>query len=206
MIETLRGRLTAFAGDGAIVEVGGIGLLAQLPAADRDRLAVLVDGTGAPPAVRLFTHLVVRPESWLLFGFLDESTRDLFRVLLEVQGVGPRMALGLVSRLTLAQLQEAVAARDASPFTAVPGIGPRTAERVLLELSGKLKKRLGETPAAARLPARRDAVDALVALGIAQPEADRLVRAAAGEAAGSEDASALVTRALRLRQEPRVRA
>lgn len=206
MIESIRGRLETITAEGAIVEVGGLGLLACVPGGDRARLGALLDGTGAPPAVRLFTHLVVRPESWQLYGFLEKGARDLFRVLLDIQGVGPRMALALVSRLSLEQIQEAVAARDPSAFKAVPGIGLRTAERILLELSGKLRKRLDEAPAAARVPALRDAVDALVALGLAQPEADRLVREAAAEPEAGRDASSLVASALRRRREPRARA
>ncbi|MFH1144866.1 MAG: Holliday junction branch migration protein RuvA [Candidatus Eisenbacteria bacterium] len=207
MIESVRGKLRAFSAEGLIVEVAGLGLLLQTPAGDRERLTALAEGTPAPPSVQLFTHLVIRPESWQLFGFLGEEQRDLFRVLLEISGVGPRMALNVVSRLSLAQIQQAVAAKAPEPFEAVPGVGRRTAERMLLELSGKLRKRLGEaTGIAARSPVVQDAIDALVALGITQPEAIELVQHAARDPGAARDSSTLIAAALQRQRAPRGRS
>ncbi|MBP6874922.1 MAG: Holliday junction branch migration protein RuvA [Candidatus Eisenbacteria bacterium] len=221
MIDYLRGRLISFTGDQALLEVGHLGVVAQLPAPDRERLIALHQGTAAPPNIHLYTHLVIRPEEWLMFGFLEEATRDLFRVLLEIQGVGPRVALALVSYVSIEELRAAVEAKETRPLERVPGIGKRTAERILLELSGKLRKRLGEGPAAARSPEAQNAIEALIALGIAQPEAGALVRLAERElsdASGARadastrppggagpDAGALVAAALRLQRAPRDR-
>jgi Holliday junction DNA helicase RuvA len=206
VIESIRGRLLAFQGDGLTIEVGGLGLFVQVPAGDRSRLAALSDGTPAAPPVHLFTHLVIRPESWQLFGFLEEEQRALFRLLLEVTGVGPRLALNVVSHLSLSQMREAVEAKETGSLVRVPGIGKRTAERILLELSGKLEKTLGEGAVLARVPAGQDAVDALVALGLAQPEALALVRAAARELGAEGEASALVAAALKRQRTPRGRS
>lgn len=118
--------------------------------------------------VRLATHLVVREDGWTLYGFPDGDTRALFRHLLGVGGVGPRLALGVLSVLTPAQVALAVATGDAALLATAPGVGKRTAERLVVELKGKLPEAL-EGGAGRHVPvpspAAEDAVAALVALG-----------------------------------------
>jgi Holliday junction DNA helicase RuvA len=139
----------------------------------------------------------VRPESWQLFGFADTAQRDLFRVLLGISGIGPRVALSVLSHLSYDRIREAISAGDTACFAALPGIGKRTAARIVLELSGKLAGP-GSAASAGGAPAVvQDAIDALVSLGIAQPEAAALVRAAAGEVDAGDDPAPLVAAALR---------
>jgi Holliday junction DNA helicase RuvA len=201
VIERIRGTLLAVDDDGITVGVGGFALRVQVPGAVLAHMGALLEGTGGSPAVSLATHLLIRPESWQLFGFAGEDEREFFRVLLGVSGIGPRHALSILSHLALADVRAAVAQRDPSVFESVPGIGKRIAERIVLELSGRLK--LEATPAgpAGAPDAVRDALEALAALGLGRPEASALVRAAlqAGPETGSSTA-ALVAEALRLRQ------
>jgi Holliday junction DNA helicase RuvA len=198
MIDAVRGRLVGLDAEGLSLDVGGVTLRLLAPGGVLRQLGPLEDSTGGPPVVRLHTHLIVRPDAWLLFGFLDPQERQLFRVLLGIPGIGPRLALSLLSHLTREDIQAAVAARDARRFESVPGVGKRTAARVLLELTGKL----AQTPPAA--PPRgagpvADAADALVALGLSRAEADALVRAAAHETGAEAEADQLVAAALRRR-------
>jgi len=125
--------------------------------------------------VELLTHLVVREDAHLLFGFLTAQERSAFRQLLKVSGVGPRVALSVLSGLSVDDLALAVAAQDAARLTKVPGIGKKTAERLVLELRDKLAAAAGAIrPDAA--PARGDVVNALLALGYNDREAQAAVK------------------------------
>jgi holliday junction DNA helicase RuvA len=199
VIESVRGRVVALGEESVSLEVGGLTLLLHVPDGVVTRLGPLLDATGAPPAVRLHTHLIIRPDAWLLYGFLDAGERQLFRVLLAISGIGPRLSLAVLSHLTRAEIEEAVAARDARRFEAVPGIGKRTAARILLELTGKLGSGGGIEPA--RVPsALGDAIDALTALGLGRAEADTLVRAAARELGADAGTERLISAALQQRR------
>lgn len=124
--------------------------------------------TGA--RVSLHTHLVVREDAHLLYGFATESERMAFRQLLKISGIGARTALSVLSGMTVDELYQAVAAEDAARLIRVPGIGRKTAERLLLELRDKLDANV--TSAAARSePGRGDALHALIALGYSDKEA-----------------------------------
>lgn len=174
MIHHLAGRLTEKSPGRAVVEVGGTGY------------EVLVSdftwsSLGAPgEQVFLLTHLSVREDSWLLFGFAAEEERSLFRLLLAVQGVGPRLALAVLSGLSVPQLRRAVAEGDLAALTAVSGVGRKTAQRVLLDL----KDKIGAPPTDAEIvrlttpEAGDEAVDALMALGYPVTTAREAVRAA----------------------------
>jgi len=202
VIESLRGRLAALRDEGVIVEVGGWGLFVQVPRGLHARLAALLEGTAEPPSVHLATHLLVRPESWQLFGFTDEVERDLFRVLLGITGIGPRVAMNVLSHLSFDQIRAAVEAGEAAHFAALPGIGKRTAARIVLELSGKLKGTEGVPLVAAQSTVVQDAVATLVSLGVSQPEALALVGAVAREQEVGDDPGPLVTAALRRQRSP----
>jgi len=178
-----------------VVEIGDVALNVMVPAGLCDDLRDVA--AGAP--VELHTHLLVRPESWQLYGFGDESGRYVFRVLLGIPGIGPRLALAILSHLSGSQIRQAVEAKDHARFQSVPGIGKRTAARIVVELSGKLGAETEGVAAASGSPAG-DAVDALVALGVGRGEALTLVRGATGERdAPPSDSAELVAAALRLR-------
>jgi Holliday junction DNA helicase RuvA len=121
--------------------------------------------------VVLFTHLVVREDAHLLFGFGTASERALFRQLIKITGIGARMALSILSGMTVADLSQAVTLQEAGRLVKIPGIGKKTAERLLLELKGKLGADLGVVGGAVRDDAQVDVLNALVALGYSDKEA-----------------------------------
>jgi len=146
--------------------------------------------------VTLRTYHLVREDAQLLFGFLEEVERTVFSRLLGATGVGPRLALGLLSAMSAEQLVRAVRNRDVAVLTAVSGVGKKTAERIAIELSGKLDD-IAFAPSAlgARVPGLEEALRALVALGVTQPDADRAVRAVVAEH-GALSAPELIRHAL----------
>lgn len=130
-------------------------------------------------AVALLTHFVVREDAQILYGFATATEREAFRQLIKVTGVGPRMALGLLSGLTVAELAHAVTAQEVARLVKVPGVGKKTAERLLLELKGKLGADLGPLPAGAVVAsdAHSDIQQALLALGYNDKEAAAALKA-----------------------------
>jgi Holliday junction DNA helicase RuvA len=121
--------------------------------------------------VVLFTHLAVREDAHLLFGFGSASERALFRQLIKISGVGARTALAILSGMTVADLAQAVTLQESGRLIKVPGIGKKTAERLLLELKGKLGADIGAVGGAARDDAQSDVLNALLALGYSDKEA-----------------------------------
>jgi Holliday junction DNA helicase RuvA len=140
-----------------------------------------------PPAgegVKLWIHAVYREDSQSLYGFSGTEERDFFKLVVEkVSGIGPKMALAMLSKFRLAELSHAIAAKDASPLTSVPGIGKKTAEKIILELSDKVGN-LGRFSAANGIfrGGRGDAVLGLIALGYRKSEAETMVQRALQEA------------------------
>ena len=123
--------------------------------------------------VAIWTHLVVREDAHLLFGFLTHEERVAFRQLLKISGVGPKLALSVLSGLSLGDLAVAVANKDATRLTKIPGVGKKTAERLLLELQGKFSVTgAGTTQGAPAASSASDIVNALLALGYNEKEAD----------------------------------
>jgi Holliday junction DNA helicase RuvA len=161
----LRGVVEEKGDDWAIVGVGGLGIVASVPASTAEALSV-----GAPCA--LFTYLHVREDALTLYGFATRDDLALFEQLIAVSGIGPRAALGLLSALDYAQLTTAIAAGHVDALRRVPGIGQKTAERIVLELRDKVTP-----PAAAEAPPRKEpekdaeVIAALVGLGYSQLEA-----------------------------------
>ncbi|GAB3398178.1 Holliday junction branch migration protein RuvA [Massilia agilis] len=121
--------------------------------------------------ITLFTHLTVREDAHLLFGFGSASERAVFRQLIKISGVGARTALAILSGMTVADLSQAVTLQEAGRLVKVPGIGKKTAERLLLELKGKLGADIGAVGGAARDDAQSDVLNALLALGYSDKEA-----------------------------------
>jgi len=187
MIASLRGKVIARHADALVVETGGVGY--RVAASNRTVAAARDD-------VFLHTHLILRDDGMHLFGFADEAERDLFLMLLGVQGVGPKVALAVLSGGSTADLLNAIAAGDAKRFQAVPGIGKRTAERVIVELREKVAGAAADAVSITRADdPRSTAREALTGLGFDPREVDELLRAADGESAEELIEQALRTRA-----------
>jgi len=127
-------------------------------------------------AVELLTHQVVREDAHLLFGFLTESERSAFRQLLKISGVGPKVALGVLSGLSVEDLSAAVAGEDVGRLTKVPGVGRKTAERLVLEMSDKPPAAMGKASTSPAASASADVANALLALGYNEREAQSAVK------------------------------
>ena len=168
MIVSVRGSLAAVGPDWVHLQFGGVTLQVFVPSS---AIAQLGD-IGA--TVSLHTHLRMRDEQPVLYGFPSPAALELFLMLTAVSGVGPRLALGLLSTLDAAGLQQAISAGDIPALSATPGVGRRTAGRIVLELKGKLEQSLAETPAMAA-STDTEVVEALMALGYSASEARRAV-------------------------------
>ena len=180
-----------------LVDVNGVGYEAEAPMSTFYRLPELGN------KVVLHTHLVVREDAQLLFAFAEKRDRELFRELIKLNGVGPKLALALMSGLEVDELIAAVHAQDTSALMRVPGVGKKTADRLLVELNGKFKaweglasKTSAPAPGIAVSPAAAstDAVSALIALGYKPQEASRAVASIKEEGLSSEE---LIRRALK---------
>jgi Holliday junction DNA helicase RuvA len=137
--------------------------------------------------VVLLTEFIVREDAQLLYGFLTAGERDTFRQLIRISGVGPRTALAVLSGMSVADLTQAVALQESARLLKVPGIGKKTAERLLLELKGKLAPALpSATGSAATVDAGADIVRALIALGYSEREAQSALRGLAPDVSVSE--------------------
>jgi len=198
VIGRLRGSLAEKQPPHVIIDVNGVGYELEVPMTTLYRLPSL----GEP--VTLHTHLVVREDAHLLYGFFEKRERELFRELIRLNGVGPKLALALMSGFEVDELVRCVKAQDASALVKIPGVGKKTAERLLVELKDRFKAweslpsiapLMMETAAGKPVvTAETDAVSALVSLGFKPQEASRAVSAIAEEGLSSED---LIRRALK---------
>ncbi|QDD88890.1 Holliday junction branch migration protein RuvA [Pseudomonas oryzihabitans] len=197
MIGRLRGTLADKQPPHLLLDVGGVGYEVEVPMTTLYRLPAQGE------VVTLHTHLVVREDAHLLYGFGEKRERELFRELIRLNGVGPKLALALMSSLEVDELVRCVQAQDTSVLVKVPGVGKKTAERLLVELKDRFKawENLptiaplvlpNQAPVAAS--AEADAVSALVALGFKPQEASRAVAAVEGKDLSSEE---LIRRALK---------
>ena len=138
MIGRLRGTLVGISAETVVIEVGGVGYEVAVP------ITTLIDLPGVGEDAVLHTHTPVREDQLALYGFAAADDRDLFRLLLGVSGVGPKVALAILSTMGADELRRVVAAEDAAALTAVPGIGKRSAQKLVLELRPKLELPDGE--------------------------------------------------------------
>jgi Holliday junction DNA helicase RuvA len=175
MIGRLSGTLAAKNPPQILVDVHGVGYEVDVPMSTFYALPA----AGAP--VTLLTHFVVREDAQLLYGFLTDAERATFREVLKISGVGPRTALAILSGLSVGELAQAVTAQESGRLVKVPGIGKKTAERLLLELKGKLGPDLGTPAAVAVSDAQADIVQALLALGYHERDAKAALRALPGD-------------------------
>ncbi len=172
MIGRLSGQLAGKAPPQVLLEVAGIGYEVDVP------MSTFFNLPGLGERVTLLTHFVVREDAQVLFGFLTAPERDAFRLLIKISGVGPRTALSVLSGLSVADLAQAVTAQDSARLVKVPGIGKKTAERLLLELKGKLGPDLALPASGVALSASgSDIVQALLALGYNEREAQAALKA-----------------------------
>lgn len=162
------GRLTGLLADKSppqvLIDVNGVGYDVDVPMSSFYNLPALGE------RVTLLTHFIVREDAQTLFGFLTHDERQTFRLLIKITGVGPRMALSLLSGLSVAELAQAVARQETGRLVKVPGIGKKTAERLLLELKGKLAEAIS-APTTVANDAQADILQALIALGYSDREA-----------------------------------
>jgi holliday junction DNA helicase RuvA len=181
MIGRLSGVLIEKSPPQITVEAGGVGYEVEVP------MSTFYGLPATGERVALLTHLVVREDAHLLYGFATESERRAFRQLLKISGVGARTALAVLSGMSVAELADAVAAQEPGRLVKIPGIGRKTAERLLLELKGKLA---GEAVAGVavnrNVPATGDVVNALLALGYSDKEAAQAVKSLPGGLSLSE--------------------
>ncbi len=170
MIATLRGEIIQIEDNALVVEVGGVGLRVFVPAQVRGRLK-----TGE--AILLYTHLVVREDALTLYGFESQSDRELFNMLLGVDGVGPKVALSVLSTLTVDTVQRAVFADEAEILSRVPGVGKKTAQKIALHLKDRLKPIDALAKIASMSDADSEVLAALTALGYSVIEAQTAIQA-----------------------------
>ncbi|HEY3078122.1 MAG TPA: Holliday junction branch migration protein RuvA [Burkholderiales bacterium] len=171
MIGRLSGKLAAKHPPQVLVDVAGVAYEVDVP------MSTFYSLPATGEAISLYTHLIVREDAHTLYGFATLEERAAFRQLIRISGIGARTALSVLSGLSVAELSRAITMQDAARLTKVPGIGKKTAERLLLELKGKLAEGVGE-PAAQR---GADVVHALVALGYSEKEALAAVKGLAAD-------------------------
>ena len=179
MIGRLTGNLVLIEGNQLLLDVSGVGYEVEVSA------SVLATSPQAGKSLALYTHFVVREEAQLLFGFGDQRERDLFRAYIRINGVGPKMALALISSISLPTLVSAVQANEVGVLTKVPGVGKKTAERLMVELKSRLDTLMPEGMSAVSLAVGsvdravgREAEDALIALGYKPNQASDAVQQA----------------------------
>jgi Holliday junction DNA helicase RuvA len=180
MIARLTGVLSEKAPPFVLLDVNGVGYEVQVPMSTFYNLPEL----GAK--VTLLTQFIVREDAQLLYGFGTAVERESFRELVKITGVGPRIALAVLSGLSTNELAQAVAAQEAGRLVKVPGIGKKTAERLLLELKGKLAPALGAAGVVVANDAQADILQALIALGYSDKEAQLALKALPPDATVSD--------------------
>lgn len=194
MIASVTGRLAAATADRVVIETsGGVGYELTIPLGVMERLPAVGQ------TVTLATELVVRDDGWALYGFADDAGRRFFQRLTSVSGVGPKLAMALLSHLGAERGARAIRERNVGLLASVSGIGRKTAERLALELGDKVDEFVGAVEAVAPEPrgGAADALRALEGLGYAPAEADRALRQAlAGDGGGVADTESLIRRAL----------
>jgi Holliday junction DNA helicase RuvA len=190
MIGSIRGRITSKAPPQLTVDVGGLGYELEAPLSTFFHLPPVGEEVG------LLTHLVVREDAHVLYAFATEDERRLFRSLIKVSGVGPKIALALLSGISVSAFAECVQNEDIPALTRVPGVGRKTAERLIVEMRDRLAAPAAPSGGPAAGPgasAESEAYGALVALGYRPAEATRLLKAAGP---GTHSTEELIRRAL----------
>ena len=169
MISSLSGRLEAIGVDGVVMVTGGVGFQVYTPTSTLSSLG------GVGSEVTLHTHLYLREDSVSLYGFASSDELRLFQTLLGVSGLGPRLALAMLSAMNLEQLTTAISTGDTGLLTSISGVGKKVAERIVLELKDKVAAQWVTAAAVQSVEENSDVLDALVSLGYSNSEASRAV-------------------------------
>jgi Holliday junction DNA helicase RuvA len=185
MIGRLRGEIAIKQPPYLLLEVNGVGYELEAP------MSTFYDLPAVGESVQIYTHLQVREDAHTLYAFSNETQRSLFRALLKVNGVGAKMALAILSGMNPEEFHRSVEEGDAKSLTRLPGVGKKTAERLIIEMRDRLKTLFGDAPAILGAPQAQanqadEAVQALVALGYKPAEASKLVNAVEAEGKDSE--------------------
>lgn len=193
MIGRLRGEIAIKQPPYLLLEVNGVGYELEAP------MSTFYDLPAVGESVQIYTHLQVREDAHTLYAFSNETQRSLFRALLKVNGVGAKMALAILSGMNPEEFHRSVEEGDAKSLTRLPGVGKKTAERLIIEMRDRLKTLFGDAPAslgASKPKASQadEAVQALVALGYKPAEASKLVNAVEAE---GKDSEVIIREALR---------
>lgn len=175
MIATLRGEISQIEDNAVILEVGGVGLRVFVP-------AMLRAGLKVGEVILLYTHLIVREDALILYGFESQADRELFNILLGVDGVGPKAALSVLSTMTLDAVQRAVFADEGELFSRVPGVGKKTAQKMALHLKDKLKPSDALAGVAAMSDTDSEVLAALTSLGYSVVEAQAAIQSISKDA------------------------
>lgn len=180
MIGRLHGKLIEKTPPQVLVDVGGVGYEVDVP------MSTFCNLPAEGSEITLLTHIIVREDAQLLYGFATAAERQTFRALIRISGVGPRIALAVLSGMSTQDLADAVEQGNATLLTRVPGIGKKTADRLVLELKGKLAGNAFALAGGAASAAQADILSALMALGYSEREAQASVRALPAEVTVSE--------------------
>lgn len=196
MIGFLRGKLSQKTPPQLVLDVQGVGYEVEAP------MTTFYDLPALGEEVKLYTHLVVREDAHILFGFASETERMLFRTLIKVNGVGPKLALTILSGQSVEEFYRSVNDNDAKALVRLPGVGQKTAERLIVEMRGRLPEltttggssERSQVPAPAGNSPKQEAIAALCALGYKPQDAARMVQAVAVEDKSCEDIIRLALR------------
>jgi len=169
MIASLHGKLESLGGDWAVINVNGVGFQVYMPTSTLSTLGTI------GKEVHLYTHLVLREDSITLYGFSTTEELELFQILIGVSGLGPRLALAVLSAMSVEQASMAIATGSVDLLTVIPGIGKKMAARMVLELKDKIGAGLIAAPAAQLAQENTDVITALTSLGYSVSEASRAV-------------------------------
>lgn len=198
MYEYLKGTLIEATVSKAIVEVQGIGYHLLIPFNHFSKLPLFGS------SVTFYVSFVVREDSQKLYGFLSRQERDLFENLLEVSGIGPKTSLCLVGHMEIRDLQTAISQGNTHLICKIPGIGKKTAERLIVEMRDKMKKSMDQSSAAHPLQSSEeeksavtDAISALINLGYNNTQAQKAIKSALSKIEGEPELAKLITAALR---------
>lgn len=185
MIGSLRGRLVLKQASQVVIECAGVGYEVEMP------MSTFLDLPPAGADLFLYTHLVVREDAQILYGFTTTDERLLFRTLLKVNRVGAKMALGVLSAMTANDFRRCVEHEDTTTLSKIPGVGKKTAERLIVEMRDRIDKAIpgaaGAAPSSVMSSARGEAFDALVSLGYKPNEVTKLIGTLDTEKLSAED-------------------
>lgn len=169
MIGTLRGTISSNDVEGLVVEINGIGYIVHVPATIKDKMRLGEN-------IYLFTKLIVREDSLTLYGFDDQESRELFNLLLGVNGVGPRLALSIISTLETDVIRRAIFNEQVDVFSRVPGVGKKTAQKIFIHLQDRITSAKDLSPVAGFSEVDNELLEALIGLGYSVVEAQAAIQ------------------------------